>query len=251
MAYINHKFCWHGVISTDVDKSKAFFTEVIGWSAEEMQMGDETSTMFVTGGAPIAHLMAPPMPGVPSHVNNYLRVEDVDASTAKAIANGGTCAVPATDIPPGRFSVITSPSGAMVSLFKEADPSAQNHPATDKGFHWVELHSTNIDADVAFLKATFGFDIGEMPMPNGMKYYLLNDGDTQVGGAMPGMNPDAPAFWLAWISIDDVDAAATRVTNHGGTLLGEAMDMPGVGRMVVAQDPTGVTFGLITPAAQG
>ncbi|MCP4803777.1 MAG: hypothetical protein GY913_17470 [Proteobacteria bacterium] len=124
--------------------------------------------------------MAPPMPGVPSHVNNYLRVEDVDASTAAAVANGGTCAVPATDIPPGRFSVITSPSGAMVSLFKESDPSSQDHPADDKGFHWIELHSTDIDADVAFLKATFSFDVGEMPMPNGATYYLLNDGDTQV-----------------------------------------------------------------------
>lgn len=213
-------------------------------------MGDETSTMFVTGGAPIAHLMAPPMPGVPSHVNNYLRVEDVDASTKAATENGGTCAVPGTDIPPGRFSVVASPSGAMMSLFHEADPSSVNHPATDKAFHWVELHSTDVDADVAFLKATFGFETGTMAMPNGMTYHLLNDGETQVGGAMPGMNPDAPAFWLAWISIDDVDAAATRVKNNGGTVFGECMDMPGVGRMVVAQDPAGVTFGLITPAAK-
>lgn len=30
MAYTNHKFCWHGIISTNVDASKAFFTEVIG-----------------------------------------------------------------------------------------------------------------------------------------------------------------------------------------------------------------------------
>ncbi len=73
---------------------------------------------------------------------------------------------------------------------------------------------------------------------------------TNMVGAMPGMNPGAPAFWLAWVAIDDVDAAAVRVTNNGGTVMGEPMDYPGVGRMVVAQDPAGVTFGLITPAAK-
>lgn len=249
MAYVNNKFCWHGCISTDVDKAKAFYTEVIGWGAEEMQMGDETSTMFVQGGAPIAHLMAPPMEGVPSCWNNYLRVADVDAATNAAVAAGGSVRMPPTDIPPGRFSTIALPSGAVVSLFHEVDEAtAQNHPATIGGFHWVELHSQDIDADVAFMTSVFGLTTGEMPMPNGGTYHLLNDGDTQVGGAMKSMQEGAPSFFLAWVAVEDVDAAAERVTNHGGQIMGEPMDYPGVGRMVVSVDPTGGVLGLITPA---
>lgn len=249
MAYINNKFCWHGCISTDVDKAKAFYTEVIGWSIVEAPMGDEVATMFAASDVPLAHVMTPPMDGVPSHWNNYLRVDDVDARTQAAVENGGTLLVPPNDIPPGRFSVVALPSGAMLSLFHEADEgTAVNHPGGDKSIHWVELHSTDIAKDVAWIQATLGLTIGEMPMPNGGTYYLLNDGDTQVGGAMQSMNEQAPAFFLAWVQVDDVDAAAERVTNHGGQLLGEPMDYPGVGRMIVATDPTGGVLGLITPA---
>jgi hypothetical protein len=47
-------------------------------------MGDSKATMVNVNDSIMAHYMAPPMPGVPSHWNNYLRVDDVDASAAKA-----------------------------------------------------------------------------------------------------------------------------------------------------------------------
>ena len=65
------------------------------------------------------------MDGVPSHWNNYLRVENVDESARSAEAAGGKVLVPGTDIPPGRFCVVASPSGATFSLFREADESAR------------------------------------------------------------------------------------------------------------------------------
>jgi predicted enzyme related to lactoylglutathione lyase len=251
MAFANNKFCWYGVISTDTAKTQAFFTEVCGWGVETMQMGDEEATIFSAGGVPFAHLRAPQM-GEPSHINAYLRVTDVDAGAAAVTANGGQVIVPPTDIVPGRFSVVASASGAVFSLFHEADESTSgNHPGGDGSIHWTELHSSDVEADKAWLTSSFGFEVGTMPMPNGMTYYLLKVGDDMAGGAMPGMQPGAPSFWLSWVQVDDVDAAAARVTHHGGQLMGQAMDMPGVGRMVVAQDPTGLVFGLITPAARG
>jgi len=149
MAYTNNKFCWHGVITGDVDKAKAFFSETVGFGATTMQMGDDTATMLTAGDIPRAHIMLPPMEGVPPHVSSYLRVEDVDAGLKAAVANGGTMTVPPTDIPPGRFAGVCSPSGAHFLLFHEADEAtAQNPPGgSDGAVHWVELHSTDLDAD--------------------------------------------------------------------------------------------------------
>ncbi len=251
MAFANNKFCWYGVISAETAKTQAFFTEVCGWGVETMQMGDEEATMFTAGGVPFAHLRAPSM-GEPGHINAYLRVTDVDAGAASAAANGGRVIVPPTDIPPGRFSVVASASGAVFTLFHEADEgTSHNHPGGAGSIHWTELHSSDLDADVAWLQAVAGFEIADMPMPNGMTYKLLKVGQDMAAGAMPGMQAGAPSFWLNWVQIDDVDAAAARVKNHGGQVMGDIMDMPGVGRMVVAADPTGVHFGLITPAAKG
>jgi long-chain acyl-CoA synthetase len=85
MAYKNLHFCWHGIISTDVDKASAFYPETIGWKLQKFPMGDEEATMLVANEIPRAHIIAPPMDGVPSHWNNYLRVEDVDATAQAAI----------------------------------------------------------------------------------------------------------------------------------------------------------------------
>jgi len=247
MAYTNHAFCWHGVVSTDTESTRAFLCEVLGWRAQQMQMGDETSTMFVAADVPRAHLREPGMPGEPSHIVNYLRVDDVDASTAAAEANGGRVLVPGTDIAPGRFSVVTSPSGAAVALFKEADDSAQNAPSGPGSFAWVELHSKDIDADNAWLTATFGFEIEEMPMPNGPYFILKHDGEMR-GGTMTQEHAEAPAMWLAWIDVDDVDATVERARSHGGAVHAEPFDVPGVGRLSIIADPVGVVLGVMKGA---
>jgi predicted enzyme related to lactoylglutathione lyase len=69
MAYTNNKFCRHGIITTDVDAAKAFCSETIEWGMQEMAMGDETATMVAAADIPRAHIMLPPMEGVPPHVS--------------------------------------------------------------------------------------------------------------------------------------------------------------------------------------
>jgi len=248
MAYANNAFCWHGVVSTDINKATAFYREVIGWSVLKTPMGEEEATLFAASDIPRAHVMAPPMEGVPSHWDNYLRVDDVDARAAAAVAKGGRLVVPPTDIPVGRFSVVASPSGAHLSLFHEKDEAtAQNAPAGHGSIHWVELHSKDIEADLAWLKLALDIEHETVPMPAG-DYFILKSGSTQIGGATVGMKEEAPAMWLAWIQVDDVDACVERVGNHGGNTLSPTMDVQGVGRMAVVQDNTGGVFGVITPA---
>ena len=53
---------------------------------------------------------------MPSHFMTYFRVEDCDASAAKAAELGGEVCVPPTEIPPGKFSVINDPQGATFSI---------------------------------------------------------------------------------------------------------------------------------------
>lgn len=245
MAYRNQAFCWHGIISTDVEKAKAFYSEVLGWKVQTAKMGDEDSTMFAAGGVPRAHLSGPQMPGVPSHWDNYLRVANVDASTTAAKANGGQVIVPPTDIPPGRFSVVASPSGALLSLFHEADEAgAQDAPAGPGAIHWTELNSGDLKADLAWLSAALGITAEAFPMPSG-EYFILKGDGGQLGGAM--QSPMPGSFWLSWVQVDDVDATLGRVQRLGGQALTGLMNVEGVGRMAVVQDSTGGAFGIITP----
>lgn len=249
MAYNTNQFCWHGCISTNPDDAASFYSKVLGWDVQSVEMGDDTATMFANAGVPRAHVMAPPMEGIPSHWDNYLRVDDVDAATKACVEHGGAVMVPGTDIAPGRFSVVTSPSGAAISLFHEADEAASEHaPNYVGGVHWVELHSTDIDADLAWLKAALGFEIDTMPMPNG-NYYILKANGEQRGGATPQQNPGAPSMWLTWFQVADVDGTVNTANDAGGQALMPPFDVPGVGRMSILSDNTGGVFGVITPPA--
>jgi len=64
---------------------------------------------------------------------------------------------------------------------------------------------------------------------------------------MPSDVPDmVPAHWMAYIAVDDVDAAAAKLDSLGGTLIHGPQDIPNVGRFCIIQDPTGAAVGLIT-----
>lgn len=250
MAYTSNHFCWFEITSTDKDAAIAFYPEVVGWKTQGMDMGPMgTYTMFV--GSDVSRGgFAEAQGGAPSHWNAYLRVDDVDASTAAALEHGGTVLLAPMDMGSvGRMSIVASPSGAAFSLFREGDPATSTDaPNNLGGIHWTELHSTDVDADLAWLQAVFGYETSTMPLPDGSTYYLLNSGPgATAGGLMAQMNPGAPSHWLSWVWVDDVDAALLRVGANGGKALSEAMDMAGIGRMAVVADPTGGVFGVITP----
>ncbi len=241
----NKTFCWNGFITTDAEKTYAFFPRVLGWGTEEAQMGDETMKMFTHGGKAVGHLRAPAMEGEPSWWNNYLRVENVDESAAKIVEHGGKVLVPGTDIPPGRFSTVTTPSGATFTLFREAGDDDSS--AAPGAIGWVDLHSHAIDKDLAFLQEALGIGHNTMPMPDGAYYTLKADKDLQAG-AMTSMHAEAPSMWMAWVNVEDVEATLGRVAEHGGVVVAPAWDVPGVGRLAIAQDPAGIVFGLLKGA---
>lgn len=234
----DNTFCWHG-ISTDVDQGKSFYASVLGWDVAS-DGGD--SPMFVAPGGAVAHLQ-PPEGGPPSWCS-FLSVADLDASTALAAAQGGVILVPPTDLPVGRFSVITTPSGAAFGLYQAAEQDELAAPGPGS-IHWVELHSTTPDEDTAWLASVFGFSHRLQQMAAGPYHVLEADGEPR-GGVMRAAS-DRSAF-VAWVQVEDLDATTAKVGAHGGTIVTEAFADPKVGRMAVVADPSGATFGLIQPA---
>ncbi len=115
-------FCWVELMTRDVPAARAFYDKVVGWEMHDMEMGmDQPYTILTPKGAENGTggimPMAPEQPG-PACWLAYVAVEDIDASTDKAVELGATIVVPATDIPDvGRFSIITDPCGATFAMY--------------------------------------------------------------------------------------------------------------------------------------
>ncbi|RKX23203.1 MAG: VOC family protein [Candidatus Zixiibacteriota bacterium] len=116
-------FCWNELVTNDTKAAGDFYTKLLGWSANKQDMGDFTYTIFKAGDNEVGGMMAigKDWGDVPPHWMAYVVVDDVDVSTRKAEELGAKVCMPTTDIPKvGRFSVITDPTGATISLFKSA-----------------------------------------------------------------------------------------------------------------------------------
>lgn len=115
-------FCWYELITRDVSAATKFYSELIGWKAEDSGMPGMQYSMFKAGDKAVAGMMA--MPGeipaeVPSHWMAYVTVDDVDSLVGKVKQLGGEVLHGPQDVPTvGRFLTIKDPSGAVISLIK-------------------------------------------------------------------------------------------------------------------------------------
>ena len=117
---------------------------------------------------------------------------------------------------------------------------------THGAFSSSELMTSDPAAATAFYSALFGWTVQTSDMGTG-PYHMVKLGDTAVGGVM-GMPPDAPPMpphWGCYVTVDSVDDTLAKCTALGGKTLVPAMDVPGVGRMAVIQDPQGAVLNVM------
>jgi predicted enzyme related to lactoylglutathione lyase len=111
---------------------------------------------------------------------------------------------------------------------------------------WHELTTTVWEAALGFYSELFGWDKQQaMDMGEMGTSQMYGLGERMLGG-MYNKTADMPfpPNWLYYVSTADVDAAAKKIEKKGGKILTGPMDVPGGGRIVVAQDPQGAAFAL-------
>ena len=119
-------------------------------------------------------------------------------------------------------------------------------------FCWNELATKDAGAAKKFYTELLGWQLKESDAA-GMAYSEIVVGGKHLGGIyqMTAEQGDMPSHWMAYVAVDDVDAAASRVEELGGKIRVPPMDIPNVGRFCVINDPTGAALSLIKLSAPG
>jgi predicted enzyme related to lactoylglutathione lyase len=113
-------FGWAELNARGLEGAIAFYETVFGWTHSEQPFGEgEVYTQFEHDGQPLAGAleMNPQIPAeTPSYWLLYFTVDDVDARFQKVIELGGREMVAPTDMPGGRFAIVSDPQGAAFGI---------------------------------------------------------------------------------------------------------------------------------------
>lgn len=113
---------WNELATRDVAAAKKFFGSLLGWEFQDLP--EMNYTTFTNNGRLNGGIieMNEQWEGMPPHWMIYFGVADTDAACDRVKKLGGQVHVPPTDIPAGRFAVISDPAGAVMTIMKLNNP---------------------------------------------------------------------------------------------------------------------------------
>jgi predicted enzyme related to lactoylglutathione lyase len=109
--------CWNEFATTDVERAKTFFAELLGWEYET-DAGGYVSIRNAGGLNGGMREQTAQERGIPPNWLPYFTVSSADEAARQAAQLGGTRLLPTTEIHRGRFAVIADPQGAAFAVFE-------------------------------------------------------------------------------------------------------------------------------------
>lgn len=245
------KFVWFELLSKDVKKAREFYGAALGWRVESYTTGSGSYEMIYAGqtsDSMIGGLKQTKGEREPSRWISYVSVEDVDAATMAAVANGGKVIAAPRDIPDvGRTAGITDPRWAELYLLHNLKGDPPDGDVPPGRFIWNELHTDEPVKALAFYDEVIGFTHRSKDMGSGGTYYIISKDGVDRGGVTSDLPTGTSPHWLPYVLVDKVDTAIARAKNAGGAIPMAPEDIPGVGRIGVLSDPAGAVLALIKP----
>jgi predicted enzyme related to lactoylglutathione lyase len=116
------KISWKELMTRDAEVSAGFYRGLFGWAREEVVLGGSTYTFFKVGKESVAGMavLSAKSEGTPEGWTNYVTVENLEDSIAKACELGGKVCKNITALQMGRFAIIQDPHGAVIGLWQFA-----------------------------------------------------------------------------------------------------------------------------------
>jgi uncharacterized protein len=245
--------CWVDIAVPDIGKAKAFYGGLFGWDI--LDGGPEVGgySMCQVGGLQVAGI-GPQMgtDEAPIAWTTYLATENADQTAAQITNAGGQVLMEPFDVmEAGRMAIALDPAGAMFGIWQAGQHTGVQLANEPGSLTWNENMSRNFDGNKEFYRSVFGFDFGDIGAETYQTLQIDGKGVAGIGTLEADVPPDTPASWGVYFAVADVDAAAAKATQLGGSVLRGPWDSP-FGRMAQIADDQGAVFyvGSAAQAAQ-
>ncbi|MDH3815756.1 MAG: VOC family protein [Acidobacteriota bacterium] len=119
-------------------------------------------------------------------------------------------------------------------------------------FVWYDLVTAEPKAAKDFYRQLIGWGTQEWDGGGDQPYTMWTNKETPLGGVMElseeAKAAGAPPHWMAYVEVDDIEQAVSKVKEAGGSVLHEATEVSGAGSFAVLADPQGAAFAIYSSA---
>lgn len=233
---------WVDLATPDVNASRDFYAQVMGWTSDEGDPQFGGYTMFKKDGKLVAGV-GPLQEGQPPAWSTYVRSANVDDTAARVTAGGGTVVAPPMQIgDAGRMLVFQDPTGGFCGAWENGQHTGMELWNKPGSVAWNEFATRDLAKAEAFYRGVFDWDA-----EGDDNYRTVKTGDRPVCGMMPmpeGVPAEVPSFWMTYFLVDDLAAATRRLEELGGQRQMGPTESP-FGPFSVVRDPNGAVFSIM------
>ena len=243
------KVIWFDLLTLDPARSRPFYEGVLGWTFEDRG----SYAIARDGGVPVAGMIQVPAPGpgAPAPQSRWMplvSVPDVQAAAAAAQRAGGRVLEgPGSLGARGRYAAVADPRGAQLVLVTAAGGDPVDADAPPPGWMWAELWTDDLKGASSFYRTVVGYEAWQVGAGAQATWIYASGGRPRARAARMPFEK-APARWLPYVVVKDLDTSLGRVTELGGHVLRKP-EAKGP-RIAVVSDPGGATFILEQRPAQ-
>lgn len=243
--------CWVDIMVKNLRRSQAFYSTVLGWNYTVANQNSGYTNALVSGEQVAGMSPVQEESGeLPTSWQVYLATDDLDALSKKAVDAGAEeLVVPMRVGPLGRMAIWIDPTGTTFGGWETGQHSGFSTTAKNGAVAWCDLMCDDYQQAREFYAAVFDYSYSELTSVDRPYVLFTPPGSSRPAGGLGKQTHDMPQAWTVVFRVDDVDHAAERVTQAGGTVIMDPFDIE-TGRLGMAQGPDGEFFSIYTPSSE-
>ena len=243
-------FCFAELVSPHPQSARQFYSDLFGWTVEEIAGPSHPYWLFQIEGQVVAGLR--PIPRGRQRWIPYVAVEHLDTTIAHAERLGGRAGDAPFDVSGvARMATIVDPHERAVGLWESNGRSGVERYGAPGSMWWVEMLAHDVTGATHFYSRLFGWKAHESRLPHlthGYTVYAV--GNDSVGGAIRIEKNwgRVPERWQVLFEVTDLDRIIDQTHGLGGSDDLPVIEIPNVGRCASLLDDRHGLFFVMQPA---
>jgi|MudIll2142460700_1097286.scaffolds.fasta_scaffold51864_3 hypothetical protein len=239
------KFIWRDLMTDDIPAVKKFYSELFGWTYQDVTDVDNDYTVVLHDGKPIAGIFK--LTNVETEHKysqwiSYVSVADMNQAINYTKQSGGSIYRESFELPNrGSVAFVFDSQNAVLAFVKSSSGDPKDAEPIYHDWLWTELWTRDVDNSTKFYSEFFAYDLKKYSTSAESFYYVFQKENKPRAGMVKIPFENVKPHWMPYIAVKDPSEIVKKVEALGGTVYLGTEGIIGNNAAILA-DPSGAVF---------